>query len=64
MQRYLDKIPPGTHHHLDDCIESEKELCDIAGKLTDWKPKYNILGLSYAEFKDISEKESNPELQR
>ena len=64
MQSYLNKIPPGVHCRLDDCIESEQELCDIAGKLTDWGPKYGLLGLSYAEFKDISEKESNPKLQR
>ena len=43
------KIPPGMHCRLDACIESEKEFCDIAVKLTDWKPKYDILGLTFAE---------------
>ena len=64
MQCYLNKIPPGMHCHLDNCIESEKELCDIAGKLTDWKHKYDILGLTYTELLDITDKESHPKLQR
>ena len=64
MQSYLNKIPPGMHCRLDDCIESEQELCDIAGKLTDWGTKYGLLDLNFAECKDISEKESNPMSQR
>ena len=51
MQSYLNKIPPGMHCCLEDCIESKQELCDIAGKLTDWETKYGLLGLSFREFK-------------
>ena len=64
MQSYLNKISPDMHCRLDDCIESEQELCDIAGKLTDWGTKYSLLGLSYTEFKEISIMESHPKLQR
>ena len=64
MQRYLNKIPTGTHCHLEDCIESEQELCDIAEKLTDWESKYGLLDLTFTESKDICKKESDPKLQR
>ena len=64
MQSYLNKIPPGMHCRLDACIESEQELCDIAGKLTDWGTKYGLLDLSYMESKDICKEENNPKSQR
>ena len=64
MQSFLNKIPPGMHCRLDACIESEKEFCDIAVKLTDWKPKYDILGLTFVELLDIIDKKRPPKLQR
>lgn len=63
-QRYLDMIPPENLNLLDGCIESEKDLYEIATKLANWTTNYHYLGLEYSDVEDIEARHKDPKLQR
>ena len=64
-QKYLDMIPPENLNLLDGCIESEKDLYQIATKLVNWKANYHYLGLKYSDVGDIDALHKDyPALQR